>query len=68
MAEKITFLARVDKCTKRDTWYKDKIGEFFPIERFGQDETYVRTLDSYNTGNYIQNDDYTVFEPEEISK
>lgn len=68
MAEKITFLARVDKCSDSSYWYADKIGKFFTIERFGQEETYVRTLDSYNTGNYIQNDDYTVFEPEEISK
>jgi hypothetical protein len=68
MAKKIDFMARVDKCSDNFYWYADKIGEYFPIQYFGATETYVRTLDSYNTGNYIQNDDYTVFEAEETSK
>lgn len=67
MAEKINFLARVDKCGDR-YWYKDKIGSFFRVIRFGKTETYVQTDDSYNTGNYIQNEDYTLFEREENSK
>lgn len=52
--------ARVDKCKDPHRWYSDKIGEMFPIRMIEDKETYVSTLDEWNTGNFIQNDEYTL--------
>lgn len=52
--------ARVDVCADPHRWYSDKIGHVFPIVRLGPTETYVRTGDEWDTGNFIQNDEYTL--------
>ncbi len=54
-------VVRIDSCKDRMRWYSDKIGEFFPVRQEGETETYVSTLDSYNTGNYVQNTEVSFF-------
>jgi hypothetical protein len=50
--------ALVERCSDETYWYADKIGQVFPLVRYGEIESYVKTGDSYNTGNYIQNADW----------
>ena len=50
--------ALVERCSDDSYWYADKIGQVFPLVSYGDTESYVKTGDSYNTGNYIQNKDW----------
>jgi len=50
--------ALVERCSNETYWYADKIGQVFPLVSYGEIESYVKTGDSYNTGNYIQNEDW----------
>lgn len=50
--------ALVERCSDDSYWYADKIGQVFPLVSYGDTESYVKTGDSYNTGNYIQNTDW----------
>lgn len=50
--------ALVERCSDPTYWYADKIGQEFPLVSKGDIESYVKTGDSYNTGNYIQNTDW----------
>ena len=54
--------ALIERCSDASYWYSDKVGQMFPLVRFGNTESYVRTGDSYDTGNYIQNVDWKLFE------
>ena len=54
--------ALIERCSDASYWYSDKVGQMFPLVRFGDTESYVRTGDSYDTGNYIQNVDFKLFE------
>lgn len=56
------FMVEVVSCKDASFWYADKIGQRFPVRRIGDKETYVSTFDSYNTGNYVQNEDAKIFE------
>ena len=56
--------AMVESCSDPKYWYADKIGQVFPIVSYGESESYVKTGDSYNTGNYIQNKDWDLYSPE----
>jgi hypothetical protein len=53
---------RIEKCSDSSYWYADKIGQEFLIRNIGNTEMYVSTMDSYNTGNYVQNKDGTIIE------
>lgn len=50
--------ALIERCSDETYWYSGKVGELFPLVRIGEQESYVKTGDSYNTGNYIQNKDW----------
>ena len=54
-------VVRIESCKDSMRWYSDKIGEYFPVRHIGETETYVSTLDSYNTGNYVQNAEVSIF-------
>ena len=58
VSENFDMYALVTDCSNSTYWYADKIGQEFPLVRKGDVESYVKTFDSYNTGNYIQNQDW----------
>jgi hypothetical protein len=57
---------KIISCDDSRKWYAHKIGQSFPVVSWGDVETYVRTYDSYNTGNFISNSDLEIeYEKEE---
>ena len=44
---------KIVDCHDSKRWYADKIGEEFHVSYWGKGEVYVKTQDSYNTGNFI---------------
>ena len=44
---------RIVDCHDNSKWYNDRIGEVFEVCYWGMEEVYVKTGDSYNTGNFI---------------
>ena len=58
--------AKIVSCDDSRKWYSHKIGQSFPVVSCGDIETYVKTHDSYNTGNFISNCDLEIeYEKEE---
>ena len=51
---------RVVDCRDNSLWYRNKVGEVYSVEYWGQGEAYVKTGDSYNTGNFIQVEDLEI--------
>lgn len=51
---------KIVSCDDPLKWYAQKIGQSFPVVSWGDVETYVKTHDSYNTGNFISNCDFEV--------
>ena len=49
--------ALVERCGDSMKWYADKIESAFPILSEHSTEILVRTYDSYNTSNFIANED-----------
>jgi hypothetical protein len=47
----------VEKCSDSTKWYADKIHMTFPIVAEYSREVLVRTFDSYNTCNFVANED-----------
>ena len=47
---------KVSDCKDNTLWYSDKIGQSFEVVYCTESEIYVRTEDSYNTGNFISNE------------
>ena len=45
---------KIVDCEDRSLWYSDKVGQEFRVEYWGKEEVYVKTGDSYNTGNFIR--------------
>ena len=59
-----TSKVKVVECKDKTLWYNDKIGEVFQVGYWGRGEVYVKTGDSYNTGNFIQAEDLEIIREE----
>ena len=55
---------KVKDCHDPSLWYSDKIGMSFDLVYCTEREVYVRTEDSYNTGNFICNENIEEIEHE----
>ena len=49
---------RIVDCDDDRKWYQKRIGEIFDALYFTDKEVYVKTNDSYDTGNFISNENY----------
>ena len=49
---------RIVDCDDDRKWYQKRVGEIFDALYFTDKEVYVKTNDSYNTGNFICNENY----------
>ena len=51
-----TTKVRITDCHDKSLWYQNRVGEIFEVSYWTNREVYVKTHDSYNTGNFIQID------------
>lgn len=51
---------KIKDCHDDSLWYRNKVGEVYSVEYWGKGEVYVKTGDSYNTGNFVQSEDLEI--------